>query len=199
MKHKLLYRGDDIVCREYCCWKNISRNIRIVANLLNFLIFMFFFIYLSVQSTASPTATKPTAMQTQYTVFFPDLAIPSAHSWKPGSVHFVVNNFGHCCRSSDASDSVFNTLQFLPNECFFISQFLSTSVSYFFQITHKHLQCRMFSKFYNFLCQLIFVAYFGKLQIKSGDQQYAPAVLPSVMPSPNNTEHWVVPERLWTF
>jgi len=32
---------------------------------------------------------------------------------------------------------------------FLFYQFLSTSVTYFFNITHIHSQCRLFSQFYN--------------------------------------------------
>jgi len=140
--------------------KNISRNIRIVAYIRYFIIFS---IYLSVQSTAFQRLLERTAMQTQYTVlFFYDLAIPAAISRKARaftslwtvSAALVVLPMPHL--------QFLNTLQFLQNEWFFICQFHSTSVSYFFHITHKYLKCRFFSQFYIFFCQLIFVSSFWK-------------------------------------
>jgi len=104
-----------------------------------------------------------TAMQTQYTVLFFMISPFQPQSY--GRLRAFISLW-------TVSDTLaifplphlqfLNTLQFLQNEWFFICQFLPTSVSYFFHITPKQLQCRLFSQFYNFFCQLIFVSSFLK-------------------------------------
>jgi len=93
-------------------------------------------------------------MQTQYTVFFPHLAIQVALWRKAKGVNFVVNSFRCSCGSSSSSASVFAHNSISSKWIIFNSQFLSTSISYFFHIKRKHNNAGFSASFTNFFSPL---------------------------------------------
>jgi hypothetical protein len=54
-------------------------------------------------------------METQYSVFFPNLGIPAALSRRAKGVPFVVGSFGYAWGFSDASALVFEDTSYTSN------------------------------------------------------------------------------------